>query len=98
MIALSSDNRRLLVQSSLSCYCAEGAADPGLRPRVLEPFAKPGLVPERSFAQPGHHGSGALAIDLQVRGLSPAGRKLVAACLPRTPLVETVPAPRKVIA
>ncbi len=85
-------------QPAVSCYCVEGEADPGLLPRVLELFAKRGLVPERFFAQPSRHGSAGLMIDLQVRGFSAAERELVASCLRQIPLVWTVLTSEKVSA
>lgn len=75
---------------ALSCFCVEGHADPGLLPRVLELFAKRGLVPERFFAQPSQHDGRGLTIDLQVDGFSPAQREVVAAALRQIPLVTTV--------
>ncbi len=76
--------------TAVSCFCVEGEADPGLLPRVLELFAKRGLVPERFFAQPGRHGSRTLTIDLQVAGFSAAQREVAAAALRQIPLVTAV--------
>ncbi len=76
--------------TAVSCFCVEGEADPGLLPRVLELFAKRGLVPERFFAQPGRHGGKSLTIDLQVAGFSADQREVVAASLRQIPLVTAV--------
>lgn len=85
-------------QPAVSCYCVEGEADPGLLPRVLELFAKRGLVPERFFAQPSGHSDQGLVIDLQVRGFTTAEREIVASCLRQIPLVWTVLTSEKVTA
>ena len=49
-----------------ACYAVHARAEPGVMPRVLELFAKRGLVPHkwRSAAA-----SGALTIEVQVAGL-----------------------------
>ncbi len=98
MVSLAFERTKTLSQSAVSCYCVEGEADPGLLPRVLELFAKRGLVPERFFAQPSRHGSDGLVIDMQVRGFNTAERELVASCLRQIPLVRTVLTREKVIA
>ena len=83
---------------AVSCFSVEGEADPGLLPRVLELFAKRGLVPERFFAQQGRHGGRSLTIDLQVAGFSQAQRELVAAALRQIPLVTAVLTTEKIAA
>ncbi|MEO1192785.1 MAG: hypothetical protein AAFY02_13570 [Pseudomonadota bacterium] len=80
---------------ALSCFCVEGQDDAGLLPRVLELFAKRGLVPERFFAQrshvsPSRSGRPGLVIDLQVSGFSRAQREIVAESLRQIPLVTAV--------
>ncbi len=49
-----------------ACYAVRARAEPGIMPRVLELFAKRGLVPHhwRSTASPE-----ALAIEVQIAGL-----------------------------
>lgn len=96
MTSLTFERPQQRPQAAVSCYCVEGEADPGLLPRVLELFAKRGLVPERFFAQPGRHGTAGMMIDLQVRGFTAAERELVAACLRQIPLVWTVLTSEKV--
>lgn len=85
-------------ETAVSCFSVEGEADPGLLPRVLELFAKRGLVPERFFAQQGRHGASSLTIDLQVAGFTAAQRDLVAAALRQIPLVTAVLTSEKVAA
>ncbi|MEQ8652484.1 MAG: hypothetical protein RIC87_08480 [Kiloniellales bacterium] len=96
MMTLSFERPLQRPQSAVSCYCVEGASDPGLLPRVLELFAKRGLVPERFHAQPSGHSAEALVIDLQVRGFNAAEREVVASCLRQIPLVWTVLTSEKV--
>ncbi len=98
MMSLTFERPLQRPQSAVSCYCVEGEADPGLLPRVLELFAKRGLVPERFFAQPSGHSAKSLVIDLQVRGFTTAEREVVAACLRQIPLVWTVLTSEKVTA
>ncbi|MBV8535642.1 MAG: hypothetical protein JO128_08625 [Alphaproteobacteria bacterium] len=50
-------------------------------PRVLELFAKRGLVPQRFLADMTGAPSGGLEIDVQVTGLDDAVASHVAACL-----------------
>jgi hypothetical protein len=58
-------------------------------PRVLEPFAKRGLVPSRWHAVCGTGGD-ELVIDIQVAGLEPALVELIAAGLRQIVGVESV--------
>ena len=53
-----------------ACFTVLAAADPGILARVLEPFAKRGLVPTRLYASLDGAGAGELAIDLQFAGLA----------------------------
>jgi hypothetical protein len=76
------------------CYSILAEADPGVMPRVLELFAKRGLVPLRWVSDllgarnPG--GGRELAIDLQVEGLTPELGDYVARCLRQIHGVERV--------
>lgn len=71
----------------LFTLCTE--AEAGVLPRVLELFAKRGLVPQtlRSALRPA---AGALDISLEVAGLTAAETGHVANCLRALPLVVTV--------
>ena len=54
------------------CFSVVAAAEPGAMPRVLEFFAKRGLVPSRWVSQmTGKAAEGELSIDIQVDGLAP---------------------------
>lgn len=76
------------------CFSIHAEAEPGVMPRVLELFAKRGLVPTRWHSDvtgPKHPGGGRdLAIDVQVVGLDVASGDYIARCLRQTYQVETV--------
>ena len=76
------------------CISILAEAGPGVMPRVLELFAKRGLVPNRwvsDLLAARHPGGGReLAIDLQVEGLTPELGDYVARCLRQIHGVERV--------
>lgn len=57
------------VRQRVACYSIRAAADPGLMARVLETFAKRGLVPERWHSDLVGGERDELSIDVQVTGL-----------------------------
>jgi acetolactate synthase regulatory subunit len=63
------------------CFSVFAAPEPGVIPRVLELFAKRGLVPGRFHADMTGARSGGLEIDVQVTGLDDAAAGHVANCL-----------------
>ncbi len=73
----------------VACFSIHAEADPGVMPRVLELFAKRGLLPRRWVSDvtgpgggPGAgHGGRELAIDVQVAGLDPETQAYIARCL-----------------
>jgi acetolactate synthase small subunit len=70
-----------------ACFAVHASAEPGVMPRVLELFAKRGLVPTS------WHSSVAgrdLTIDVQMRGLDGETAEYVAACLRQIAYVEVV--------
>jgi len=67
-------------RSTCWCFSVFAAPEPGVMPRVLELFAKRGLVPARFHADM-TGGAGGLEIDVQVTGLDGAVADHVAACL-----------------
>jgi len=74
----------------VSCFAVQAEADPGVLPRVLELFAKRGLVPDRWVAQrEGRHGA-ELAVDIQVAGFDQQQTDYVARCLRQIPFVKAV--------
>lgn len=76
------------------CFSILAAAEPGVMPRVLELFAKRGLVPTRwhsdVVAPKGAGNARELAIDVQVNGLDLATGDYIARCLRQVFQVETV--------
>ena len=78
-----------------ACFSVRARAEPGVMPRVLELFAKRGLVP--SFWQSSTSGSdrSQLAINIQMRGLGSETIDYIAACLRQIAFVEVVVTSRK---
>ncbi len=62
----------------VACFSIHAEADPGVMPRVLELFARRGLLPRRWVSDvTGRE----LAIDVQVAGLDPETQAYIARCL-----------------
>lgn len=57
----NSSSRR---QQPVQCFSVTGAADPGLMPRIMELWAKRGLVPDRWHG--GRAGPGGFDIDIDI--------------------------------
>ena len=69
------------------CFSVQAAAEPGVMPRVLELFAKRGLVPQKWHSTV----SGtALAIDVQAGGLGRDTADYIAQCMRQIVGVEAV--------
>jgi acetolactate synthase regulatory subunit len=73
-----------------ACFAISAQPEPGTLLRVLEPFAKRGLVPSRCHAVCGGAGMIELVVDIQITGLDPALVELVAASLRQIVGVESV--------
>lgn len=73
-----------------ACFAVRAAVDPGSLPRILELFAKRGLVPSSVQARLTGVGEPALSVDLQVAGLEPALVDVVAESLRQIWVVERV--------
>lgn len=75
-------------QKTTACFSVVADADPGVMPRVLELFAKRGLVPSlwHSRIAP----TGELTIDLQVQGMEAQMARHIAGCLRQVWGVSTV--------
>jgi acetolactate synthase small subunit len=71
-------------------FSVHASAEPGVMPRVLELFAKRGLVP--TFWQSAVRGrdQGRLVIEIRMRGLGRELAEYIAACLRQIASVETV--------
>ena len=66
------------------CFAVHSAADPGVMPRVMELFAKRGLLPTRwhsDLVSGGGARADELVIDIQVAGLDAAEGDYIARCL-----------------
>ena len=81
--------------SEIVYFSVHARAEPGVMPRVLELFAKRGLVPWRwrSAVAAGdpHH----LTIDIQIQGLGPEIGDYIAASMRQIASVEAVSAGRQ---
>ncbi|HVM81134.1 MAG TPA: hypothetical protein VMU06_19085 [Stellaceae bacterium] len=71
-----------------ACFSVNAEADPGVMPRVLEVFAKRGLVP--SFWTSRVSGERDLTIDIQMRGMESELADYVARTLRQIAGVEVV--------
>jgi len=77
-------------QSPTACFAVQARAEAGAMPRVLELFAKRGLVPSRWHAALAGPGCSELHIDIQVEGMDMALADYVARCLRQLVDVEVV--------
>ncbi len=76
--------------SRVACFSIQAEAEPGVMPRVLELFAKRGLVPRRWVSDRCGPGGRELTIDVQVAGLAPETQAYIARCLRQVWGVGTV--------
>jgi len=76
--------------AEVSCFHVVADAHPGTVGRLLEVVAKRNLVPSYLHSVLGGRRGDELAVDLQVAGLDPATRSLVAAQLRAVVTVSTV--------
>ena len=65
----------------VSCFSVHAPTDPGAMPRVLEVFAKRGLVPTRWHSTVSGARGEELQMDVQVAGLDADTEERLAACL-----------------
>lgn len=61
-----------------TCFSLQAAADPGLMPRIVEIFARRGLVPTRLHSSVGGP-QGELSVDLEMADVAPALAERMAA-------------------
>jgi acetolactate synthase small subunit len=73
-----------------ACFAVHAAAEPGVMPRVLELFAKRGLVPTSWTSRVGGPRGDELVIDIQMAGMVRREADYVAACLRNIPEVGCV--------
>jgi acetolactate synthase small subunit len=69
------------------CFSVQARAEPGVMPRVVELFAKRGLVPQRWHSTVSEE---ALTIDVQIGGLDRDLSGYIARCMRQITGVETV--------
>ena len=68
------------------CFTVQARAEPGVLPRLVELFAKRGLVPQRWHSTAA---GGALTIDVQIDGLGRDLADYIARCMRQITGVET---------
>ncbi|MGH7115533.1 MAG: hypothetical protein ACREE9_13675 [Stellaceae bacterium] len=71
-------------------FSVHAAAEPGVMPRVLELFAKRGLVPSGWCSTLSGADQARLAIEIEMRGLGCETADYIAACLRQIVSVEVV--------
>ena len=72
------------------CFSILAAAEPGIMPRVLQLFAKRGVVPSRWVSDVTGPKGRDLSIDLQVAGVTPELSDYISRCLRQIHGVERV--------
>lgn len=72
------------------CFSVQAMADPGTLPRVIEVFAKRGLVPGRIHASRSSGASGDLVVDIHLDDTDTEQARLIAQELRRQFCVEAV--------
>src|SRR5437870_2608388 len=73
-----------------ACFSVHAQAEPGVMPRILELFAKRGLVPSLWHSATAGTDHAELTIDVQMRGLARDAADYIAACLRQIAYVEVV--------
>ena len=73
-----------------ACFCLHAHADPGAMPRVLELFAKRGLVPSAWHSATCGTERARLTIDIEVHALGRDVMEYIGACMRQMPFVEVV--------
>jgi acetolactate synthase small subunit len=71
-------------------FSVHARAEPGVMPRILELFAKRGLVPTVWHSAIAEAAGGDLTIDIEMGGLSREVTRYIAACLRQIADVENV--------
>ena len=64
-------------------YLVQGASEPGLLPRLVEPFAKLGTVPSRVHASREAGDGSDMTVDLRLTGVEPRTAELIEIALRR---------------
>lgn len=74
----------------VACFSIHAHAEPGVMPRVLELFAKRGLVPSLWHSAISGTNQAELTIEIQMRGLGRDLMDYIAACLRQIADIEVV--------
>jgi acetolactate synthase small subunit len=93
MTALMSDFAASIADNNLrptARFSVHARAEPGVMPRVLELFAKRGLVPSHWESATVGDDHSELTIDIQMRGLGRETVDYIAACLRQIVFVKVV--------
>lgn len=77
-------------QTQIFCFALMAQASPGVMPRVMEPFAKRGLVPSRLHATLCGRTASELSVDVQISDIDSDQAELIAAQLRQIVGVSTV--------
>lgn len=81
-----------------ACFHVQARAGPSVMPRVMDQFARRGLIPTQWHSSLGGRDGETLLIDLQMRALAPAQVARVAACLRQIVEVDSVLVSQKRVA
>ena len=73
-----------------ACFSVHARAEPGVMPRVLELFAKRGLVPSHLQSSTSGNDQSELTIDIRMCGLGRDTVDYIAACLRQIVFVKVV--------
>jgi len=76
--------------TATACFFVHARAEPGVMPRVLELFAKRGLVPSYCRSSISGNDGSELTIDIKMRGLGRDTTDYIAACLRQIVFVDVV--------
>lgn len=81
---------RLCSVPSVACFSIQALAEPSVMPRVLELFAKRGMIPSRWHSDLGGRRRDELTIDLQVEDLPRERAELIAHAIRQMVSVSSV--------
>lgn len=76
--------------ADFACFSVHAQAEPGVMPRVLELFAKRGLVPSLWHSAVCESDQSRLTIEIRISGLGQEITEYIAACLRQIASVEAV--------
>lgn len=77
------DDERSAASDVSARFLVQGPSDPGLLPRLVEPFAKLGAVPSRVHASCESGDGSQMTVDLRLAAVAPRTAELVESALRR---------------